>query len=60
ICAATKDQVQSMVMQMLMMSGKPQADAADGLAVAICHAHTAQSVVSMAGQVKKPVRGRFR
>ena len=58
--AATKEQVQSMVMQILALSGKPQADAADGLAVAICHAHTAQSLVAMAGQVKKTVRGRFR
>ncbi|TEW53427.1 crossover junction endodeoxyribonuclease RuvC [Psychromonas sp. RZ22] len=58
--AATKEQVQSMVMQILNLSGRPQADAADGLAVAICHAHTAQSLVAMAGQVKKTVRGRFR
>lgn len=57
---ATKDQVQLMVMQILGLSGRPQADAADGLAVAICHAHTAQSLVAMAGQVKKTVRGRFR
>lgn len=58
--AATKDQVQQMVMQILTLSGKPQADAADGLAVAICHAHTAQSLVAMAGRVKKTVRGRLR
>jgi len=58
--AASKEQVQSMVMQILKLSGRPQADAADGLAVAICHAHTAQSLVAMAGQVKKTVRGRFR
>ena len=57
---ASKDQVQQMVMQILALSGRPQADAADGLAVAICHAHTAQSLVAMAGQVKKTVRGRFR
>lgn len=57
---ATKDQVQQMVMNILKLSGRPQADAADGLAVAICHAHTAQSLVAMAGQVKKTVRGRFR
>lgn len=57
---ASKEQVQLMVMQMLSLSGRPQADAADGLAVAICHAHTAQSLVAMAGQVKKTVRGRFR
>ena len=57
---ASKDQVQQMVMQILTLSGRPQADAADGLAVAICHAHTAQSLVAMSGQVKKTVRGRFR
>ena len=57
---ATKEQVQKMVTQMLQLSGTPQADAADGLAVAICHAHTAQSLVAMAGKVKKTVRGRLR
>ncbi|MCW8994609.1 MAG: crossover junction endodeoxyribonuclease RuvC [Psychromonas sp.] len=57
---ATKEQVQQMVMQILALSGRPQADAADGLAVAICHAHTAQSLVAMSGQVKKTVRRRFR
>ncbi|WP_019613076.1 crossover junction endodeoxyribonuclease RuvC [Psychromonas ossibalaenae] len=57
---ASKEQVQQMVMQILKLSGRPQADAADGLAVAICHAHTAQSLVAMAGQVKKTVRGRLR
>ncbi|WP_028863040.1 crossover junction endodeoxyribonuclease RuvC [Psychromonas aquimarina] len=57
---ADKEQVQQMVMQILKLSGRPQADAADGLAVAICHAHTAQSLVAMAGQVKKTVRGRLR
>jgi len=57
---ATKDQVQAMVVQILSLSGRPQADAADGLAIAICHAHTAQSLVAMSGQVKKTVRGRFR
>ena len=58
--AATKEQVQQMVTQILKLSGKPQADAADGLAIAICHAHTAQSLVAMAGRVKKTVRGRLR
>jgi crossover junction endodeoxyribonuclease RuvC len=57
---ASKEQVQQMVMQILALSGRPQADAADGLAVAICHAHTAQSLVAMSGQVKKTVRRRFR
>ena len=58
--AATKEQVQHMVMQILNLSGRPQADAADGLAIAICQAHTAQSLVAMSGQVAKTVRGRFR
>lgn len=57
---ASKEQVQQMVMHILSLSGRPQADAADGLAVAICHAHTAQSLVAMSGQVKKTVRRRFR
>ncbi|AGH81823.1 crossover junction endodeoxyribonuclease RuvC [Psychromonas sp. CNPT3] len=57
--AATKDQVQQMVVRLLQLSGTPQADAADGLAVAICHAHTAQSLVAMAGKVKKTVRRRL-
>ena len=38
--AASKDQVQSMVCQLLKLSEKPQVDAADALAVAICHANT--------------------
>lgn len=38
--AAQKTQVQFMVKQLLGLSGTPQADAADALAVAICHAHT--------------------
>lgn len=35
---AAKEQVQHMVVQMLHLSGTPQADAADGLAVALTHA----------------------
>jgi crossover junction endodeoxyribonuclease RuvC len=40
--AAAKDQVQHMVCQLLSLEGTPQADAADGLAIAICHAHSLQ------------------
>lgn len=36
--AATKDQVQFMVKRLLNLSGKLQADAADALAIALCHA----------------------
>jgi len=37
--AADKRQVQHMVKALLDLSGAPQADAADALACAICHAH---------------------
>ncbi len=42
--AAAKTQVQSMVQLLLQLSGKPQADAADALAIAICHAHFQQGL----------------
>ncbi len=58
--AADKAQVQHMIQQILKLSGKPQADAADGLAVAICHGNTNQSLINMAGVAKKTVRGRLR
>lgn len=38
--AAQKEQVQSMVCRLLDLKAVPQADAADALAVALCHAHT--------------------
>lgn len=37
--AAEKKQVKQMVMQLLMLSSEPQADAADALAIAITHSH---------------------
>lgn len=37
--AATKEQIQHMVRQLLNLDGTPAADAADALALAICHAH---------------------
>lgn len=58
--AADKSQVQHMVQQILKLDGKPQADAADALAVAICHGNTNQSLISMAGVARKTVRGRLR
>lgn len=45
--AADKNQVQQMVKTLLNLSGKPSADAADALAVALCHAHTRNSIVKM-------------
>ena len=37
--AATKDQVQHMVISILRLEGEPSADAADALAAALCHGH---------------------
>ncbi len=36
---ALKEQVQHMVVNLLMLSSSPQSDAADALAIAICHSH---------------------
>ncbi len=60
IGSADKLQVQHMVCSMLKLEGKPQTDAADALAVAICHAHTNRTLVAMAGQVSGARRGRYR
>ena len=38
---ASKEQVQHMVRELLSLSGIPQADAADALAIALCHVNTA-------------------
>ena len=37
--AATKEQVQHMIKQLLQLDGDPSPDAADALAVALCHAN---------------------
>jgi len=54
---ADKAQIQHMVQALLKLPAAPQADAADALAVALCHIHTAQTLVHMAG-VHTPVRTR--
>ncbi|MFK4753288.1 crossover junction endodeoxyribonuclease RuvC [Oceanobacter antarcticus] len=46
---AEKEQVQHMVQTLLKLPGRPQADAADALAIALCHAFTAASLVAQAG-----------
>jgi crossover junction endodeoxyribonuclease RuvC len=58
--AADKSQVQHMVKTILKLPGTPQADAADALAVALCHAHSHTSIARLAGQATKTVRGRLR
>jgi len=40
---ADKAQIQHMMQLLLKLDGKPQVDAADALAVAVCHSHTTQT-----------------
>ena len=47
--AARKDQVAHMVQQLLSLPGQPQADAADALAIALCHINTRHNLARMAG-----------
>lgn len=58
--AADKSQVQHMVKSLLKLPGTPQADAADALAVALCHAHSHDSISKLSGQASKTVRRRLR
>ena len=57
--AADKVQVQHMVSHILKLPGLPQADAADALAIALCHAHTRVGMVKMAGVTGRR-QGRWR
>ena len=47
--AADKSQVQHMVKVLLSLPAEPPEDAADALAAALCHAHTQQSMINLAG-----------
>ena len=40
---ATKEQVQHMIRVLLVLGDRPPSDAADALAVAICHGHIRQT-----------------
>ena len=42
---ADKQQVMMMVMHLLKLTQKPQIDASDALAIALCHAHHRQSLI---------------
>ncbi len=55
---ADKVQVQHMVQFLLKLPGLPQEDAADALAVALCHAHTQAGLVRVAGS-RHSRRGRW-
>ncbi|MDO6428448.1 crossover junction endodeoxyribonuclease RuvC [Thalassotalea sp. 1_MG-2023] len=57
---ADKTQVQHMVKSILKLPATPQADAADALAVALCHAHSHDSISKLSGQATKTVRRRLR
>lgn len=50
--AADKHQVQVMVSQLLKLPKAPAEDAADALAVALCHCHSMQSQISLAGSTR--------
>jgi len=44
---AHKSQVQEMVQRLLLLPGLPSSDAADALGVAICHAHSGDSLAAL-------------
>lgn len=52
---AAKQQVQHMVKILLCLDDIPQADAADALAIALCHGHSREGLLHMAGV--KGIRG---
>jgi len=56
---AAKEQVQDMVRRLLKLEGDPQADAADALACAICHAHGGQGLGKLATAGLRMKNGRL-
>ena len=58
--SADKSQVQQMVSRILKLPGLPQVDAADGLAIALCHAYTRQGLIATAGSRKSVRTSRWR
>ena len=56
--AASKEQVQHMVKVLLKLPAAPKEDAADGLAAALCHLHSNQSLQHTPATVRS--RGRSR
>ena len=45
--AAEKQQVKQMVVNILLLNRVPQTDAADALAIAICHSHTRRGLLAL-------------
>jgi crossover junction endodeoxyribonuclease RuvC len=56
---AAKEQVQDMVVRLLALQGSPQADAADALACALCHANHAGHLLAGTGPRLKAKHGRW-
>lgn len=54
--AAEKNQVKQMVVNLLMLNKAPQTDAADALAVAICHSHMKNGLFSKGKRQRSSVR----
>jgi crossover junction endodeoxyribonuclease RuvC len=57
---AEKGQVQMMITQILKLPASPSEDAADALAVAICHAHSLQSKAALGNLSTGYARGRHK
>ena len=57
---ANKDQVMLMVMHLLKLTSKPQVDASDALAIALCHAHTRSSLLPHGLGMARSRGGRLR
>jgi crossover junction endodeoxyribonuclease RuvC len=55
---ATKEQVQMMIARLLALDAEPQADAADALACAVCHAHASRLRAALAPQLTVGVQPR--
>lgn len=51
--AAQKEQVKQMVMNLLLLTRPPQNDAADALAIAICHSHMRHSLAALERQLQR-------
>lgn len=58
--AAEKAQVNHMVVHLLGLNSAPQNDAADALAIAICHSHMRHSLSAVLGKRSSSVRRRTR
>lgn len=56
---AAKQQVQDMVQRLLRLHGMPSPDAADALACAIAHAHSAQGLAHLPSAGRRVRRGRL-